>query len=154
MSRRTCALAALWCHQRAVCVGACRSLREKMSKAGRADRCGEEERRWEKPSLSSVCWRKLHRRSRNESFDPISPRRVGRIWLNAETFVNFKSSLWMRPGWMRACFWTWLRYIRAEIWSCAAFTQNSDKLFLAASFPPSCLFYPLLFDLNLGFGLF
>lgn len=61
-----------------------------------------------------------------------------RAFKNAQTFVNFKSSLWMRPGWMRACFWTWLRYIRAGIWSCAAFTQNSDKLFLAARFPSSC----------------
>lgn len=73
---------------------------------------------------------------------------------NAETFVNFKTSVWMRPGWMRACFWTWLRYIRAGIWSSAAFTQNSDKLFLAAGFSPSCLFCLLLSDPTLVFGFF
>lgn len=73
---------------------------------------------------------------------------------NAETLVKFKTSLWMRPGWTRACFWTWLRYIRAGIWSCAAFTQNSDKLFLAASFSPSCFFCLLLSDPTLVFGFF
>lgn len=72
---------------------------------------------------------------------------------NAETFVNFKSRLWMRSGWKLACVWTWLRYISTGIWSCAASTQNSDTLFWQL-LSPSCLFYLLLSDLILRYGSF
>ena len=82
-------------------------------------------------------------RSWNAGFDDVLTASCWGCWI--ETVVNFKSSLWMQPGRMRACFWTWLCYIRAGIWSCAAFTKNSDKLFLAASFLPSCFFYLLFF---------